>query len=125
MSNGAPTDPVQALLAQSSLHTTLFTATSRYYGMGTTTMVSSAGEKVVYLQRRFVPPPERFQTVQVYTVAQGDRLDNIAAQFLGDPTLFWRLCDANRAMRPDGLTETAGRTLRITLPEGIPGAQGA
>jgi hypothetical protein len=35
--------------------------------------------------------------------------------------LSWRLCDANGAMRPDELTETPGRRLRITLPEGIPG----
>jgi hypothetical protein len=53
-------------------------------------------------------------------VTQGDRLDNIAAKYLGDPEQFWRLCDANGAMRPDALTETIGRWLRITLPEGIP-----
>jgi len=44
---------------------------------------------------------------------------------LGDPELFWRVCDANRAMRPDELTETIGRRLRITLPEGIPATPGA
>ena len=53
-------------------------------------------------------------------VTQGDRLDNITAKFLGDPEQFWRVCDANNAMRPDELTEIIGRTLRITLPEGIP-----
>ena len=42
--------------------------------------------------------------------------------YLGDPEQFWRLCDANGAMRPDELTETVGRRLRITLPEGVPGA---
>ena len=52
---------------------------------------------------------------------QGERLDNIAAQYLGDPTLFWRLADANGAMRPEELTETVGRKLRITMPEGITG----
>ena len=31
-------------------------------------------------------------------------------------------CDANGAMQPDELTETVGRRLRITLPEGITGA---
>src|SRR5258707_14263051 len=76
---------------------------------------------IVYLKRRFVPPPENFQLLQEHTVTQGDRLDNIAAKYLGDPEQFWRICDANRAMRPDELTETIGRRLRITLPEGIPG----
>ncbi|MGH7229842.1 MAG: LysM domain-containing protein, partial [Nitrospiraceae bacterium] len=43
--------------------------------------------------------------------------------YVGDPEQFWRLCDANAAMRPEELTGIIGRVLRITLPEGIPGAQ--
>ncbi len=122
MSNGLQADPVQALLAQTSLQRTLFDATSRYYGIGTDTLALPQGKTIIYLQRRFVPPPERFQVLQEHTVVQGDRLDNLAAQYLGDPTLFWRLCDANRAMRPEELTDTVGRKLRITLPEGITGS---
>ena len=61
----------------------------------------------------------------LYSVVAGDRLDTIAAQLLGDPELFWRIADANGAMRPDELTETVGRKLRITLPAGIPGAKNA
>jgi len=121
MSNGTPTDPVQAMLAQTSLQNNLFTATSRYFGIATDTLDLAGGGTIIYLQRRFVPQPECFQVVQQYTVVQGDRLDNIAAQHLGDPTLFWRLCDANRAMRPWSLTETPGRKLNITLPQGITG----
>jgi hypothetical protein len=114
-------DPVQAMLAQTSLQTTLFAPTSRYYGLGTATILQQ-GRPVAYLLRRFVPPPERLQLLQQHTVIQGDRLDNIAAQYLGDPTLFWRVCDANRAMRPWELVETVGRKLRITMPAGITGA---
>ena len=55
-----------------------------------------------------------------HVVVAGDRLDNLAAQVLGDPEQFWRLCDANGAMLPDELLEI-GRALRITMPEGIPG----
>ena len=58
-------------------------------------------------------------------MTEGERLDNLAAQYIGDSELFWRICDANRAMRPAELTETLGRLLRITLPEGIPGMQNA
>jgi hypothetical protein len=58
-------------------------------------------------------------------VTQGDRLDNVTARYLGDPEAFWRICDANNAMRPNELTETIGRRLRITLPEGIPGPPNA
>jgi len=54
-------------------------------------------------------------------VQAGERLDNVTAQHLDDPEQFWRIADANRAMRPEALTETRDRLLRITLPEGIPG----
>jgi hypothetical protein len=30
-------------------------------------------------------------------VVEGDRLDNLAARFLGDPLLCWMICDANGA----------------------------
>jgi nucleoid-associated protein YgaU len=76
------------------------------------------------VRRRFCPPPERFALLQEHAVVQGDRLDNITAKYLGDPEQFWRICDANAAMRPEDLIEI-GRRLRITLPEGIPGMQNA
>jgi len=63
--------------------------------------------------------------IQEHSVIQGDRLDNLAAQCLGDPEQFWRLCDANGAIRPDELTDTIGATVRITLPQGIPGPKNA
>jgi hypothetical protein len=97
-----------------------FPATSRYNGIATAMLQSPDGTTIIYLERRFVPSPDRFALLQLHTVTQAERLDNIAAQYLGDPTAFWRLCDANNAMRPDDLTETLGRQLRITLPEGIP-----
>jgi hypothetical protein len=103
----------------------MFSITSRYYGLATVTIERPDGEKIVYVRRRFVPPPERFELLQEHTVTQGERLDNITAQYLGDPEQFWRICDANGAIRPDELTETIGRRLRITLPEGIPGTPNA
>lgn len=99
----------------------IFPPTSRYALTPTGTFVRAGGTPVACLKRRFVPAPEAFALLQWHTVVQGERLDNIAAQYLGDPEQFWRLCDANRALRPQELTETLGRRLRITLPEGIPG----
>lgn len=104
---------------------TIFPSTSRYALTPTGTFVRADGTPVTYLKRRFVPAPENFALLQWHTVLQGERLDNIAAQYLGDPEQFWRLCDANRVLRPDELTETIGRRLRITLPEGIPGVPSA
>jgi hypothetical protein len=103
----------------------LFPLNSRYHLIETATLETSDGRTVRYLRRRFVPPPERFVPLQEHLVVEGDRLDNITARYLGDAEQFWRVCDANRAMRPDALTEEIGRRLRITLPEGIPGGPSA
>jgi len=103
--------------------TTAFPPASRYYQIATAQYTTLDGRVIVYLQRRFVPPADRFTLLEEHTVTQGERLDNIAAQALGDPEQFWRICDANNAMRPDDLTATPGRILRITLPEGIAKAQ--
>jgi hypothetical protein len=112
-------DPMQALLQPNIPPTNLFDASSRYSGIETATIDVAEGKVIIYLRRRFAPSAERFETLQEHVVTQNERLDNIAAQYVGDPLLFWRICDANNAMRPDALTESIGRRLRITLPEGI------
>lgn len=119
------TDPVEALIQAAGLKPTPFPPTSRYHGVGTAQLIRADGTIIVHLRRRFVPPPERFVLVQEHTVAQGDRLDNITARYLGDPEQFWRICDANGVLRPEELTEAVGSRIRITLPEGIPGAPNA
>ncbi len=117
-------DFLQALLQPGAPTSTQFPPTSRYYGIGTATIQTAEGETVIYLQRRFVPPPERFALMGEHVVIEDERLDNIAAANLGDPEQFWRLCDANNALRPDELTAEIGRRLRITLPEGMPANSG-
>ena len=98
----------------------LFAPTSRYAAIETVTIDMPDGRTMVYLRRRFLPLPDSLALLQEHVVAAGERLDNITALYLGDPEQFWRLCDANGAMRPDELTERIGRRLRITMPEGIP-----
>lgn len=97
-----------------------FPSNSRYATIEQITWTRADGTVIAYLSRRFLPPADSFALLQEYVVTQDERLDNIAAQTLGDPLLFWQLCDANNAMRPDALTESIGRRLRITLPQGIP-----
>ena len=99
---------------------TPFPATSRYYGLATETIQAADGRTLIYLSRRFLPSPDSFALLQYHTVTQGERLDNITAKYLNDPQQFWRICDANGAMRPDELTETVGRKILITLPQGVP-----
>jgi hypothetical protein len=98
-----------------------FPPNSRYHATPTVTTVTAGGRTIVHLRRRIVPPPERFATFREHTVVQGDRLDRLAAEHLGDPEVYYRICDANGAIRPDELIETGGRRLRLTMPEGVPG----
>jgi hypothetical protein len=111
---------LQALLMAGQGKVTPFPPTSRYYGIETATVQQPDGRTAIYLRRRFVPSPENFALLLYHGVTQGERLDNITAKYLTDPEQFWRICDANRVQRPDGLTETVGRQIRITLPEGMP-----
>lgn len=96
-----------------------FPPNSRYHGVPTKTL-TEANKSIVYLARRFVPPPESFSLLREHVVVEGDRLDNLAARYLGDPELFWRVADANNAMRAEALVEEVGRRLRMTHPAGIP-----
>ena len=102
-----------------------FPPTSRYYGIDTATLKTTDGRTVVYLRRRFLPSPDRFALLQLHVVSEGERLDHVAAKYMEDPEAFWRIADANGAMRPEELTENPGRKILITLPEGIPGALNA
>jgi hypothetical protein len=97
--------------------------TSRYADVETAvhTAVGPDGEPrpVRYLLRRALPPPDAGDTLLEHTVTQGDRLDNLTARYLGDPTQFWRVCDANNVLAPDELTAEPGRRVRIALPGGM------
>ena len=112
---------LETLLRNAAAGTPPFPPNSRYQATGVAVYARPDGRSVAYLRRRFVPPPERFATVGEHTVREGERVDHLAARFFGDPELFWRLADANVALRPRAL-ETPGRRLRITLPEGIAGS---
>lgn len=118
-------DPMQAFMQANSLVTPLFPAQSRYHGIAAAQYTQPDGTVVAYVKRRFIPPAESFSPIQDHTVVQGDRPDNLAARYLGDPTQYWRICDANGVMRPDELTQTAGEKLHIALPEGLPGVSNA
>ena len=96
--------------------------TSRYYGLPVLALNAGSDHPVPYLSRRFVPDSSQFSPLHTHPVAQGERMDLIAAKELGDPLAFWRICDANDALRPQDLTDPPGRVLAITLPLGVPGS---
>jgi hypothetical protein len=114
-------DPLQQLFQPGALTISNFAPNSRYYGIATGIWLAPDGTVELYLRRRFIPPPESYSDLTEHQVAQGDRLDNIAAHYLGDPEQFWRVADPNNVIDPNELTSTIGRRIRITLPAGVPG----
>ena len=120
-------NPLQALLKLGVVPSVTFPTDSRYYASTTLSYVAPNGQTITYLARRFVPQPgaPNYTTVARHTVHQGDRLDLLAAKYLGDPLIFWLICDANGAIRPNQLVETPGTVFEITMPQGVPGGTSA
>ena len=114
-------DPREAFLQASGLATPLYPPGSRYHGLAAKRHTLADGTEVTYSERRFLPRPDDLAVLQEHAVEEGDRIDTIAARTLGDPLQYWRICDANPVLHPGELTETTGRRLRITLPEGMAG----
>ena len=116
--------PLQTLIQMGAVPAVSFPPDSRYYRYSTLQCTAPDGQVITYLSRRFVPQPgaPNYATVASHTVKNGDRLDLIAARYLGDPLMSWLLCDANGAIAPNDLIATPGRVLAITTPQGVPGA---
>jgi nucleoid-associated protein YgaU len=121
------TYPLYAMMQLGAVPPVTFPTDSRYCGIGVQQYTAPDGQKIAYLARRIVPQPgaPNFATINQYTVHQNDRLDLIAAKYLGDPLMFWLICDANGAIAPHDLVATPGRVLAITTPQGVPGGPGA
>jgi hypothetical protein len=115
--------PLAAMMNLGVVPPVTFPTDSRYYGFSVQQYTAPNGDVIPYLARRIVPQPgaPNYATINQYTVQQGDRLDLIAAKYLGDPLMAWLICDANGAMAPYDLVATPGTTLNITTPQGIPG----
>jgi len=115
--------PLAAMVQLGVIPPVTFPTDSRYYGYSVLQYQAPNGQSIPYLTRRIVPQPgaPNYATINQYTVQQGDRLDLIAAKFLGDPLMSWLICDANGAMDPRDLVAVPRRVLSITTPQGIPG----
>jgi len=97
----------------------MFDKNSRYYNIKEATISKGKDEDtqiIIYKKRRFIPDSENMTMILEHTVTQGDRLDNITALYLGDPTQFWRLCDANPILDPEELTTDIGRRIKVAMP---------
>ena len=99
----------------------MFESSSRYASLPIKTQTSPQADgqspPVRYVQRRFLPAGSAGTRLLEHLVVQGDRLDNLAAKYLGDPTQFWRIADANDALQPEELTAEIGRPIKIMLTQ--------
>jgi hypothetical protein len=103
----------------------MFSLGSRYYPLPLLKWEAKDGSEVGYVSRRFLPSGNEFDLLLEHRVTEGERLDTITAKYLDDAEQFWRICDANEVISPFELTDPVGRTIRITLPQGIPGPRNA
>ncbi len=97
----------------------MFEPTSRYYALETVQMTTSDGRGIAFKRRRFLPQGDALPLLASAPIGSGERLDLFTARTLGDPEQFWRICDANNAMRPTELTDEPGRVLRVPVPQPV------
>lgn len=90
----------------------MFFRGSRYETVPNAVFPDASGREIPYKRLRIIADAP---AIQGHVVMQGDRLDRIAFRYYDDPQQFWRICDANRALQPEELTEEIGRELRIPL----------
>lgn len=96
----------------------MISQTSRYIGIEIAFLVTQDGKQINYLRRRFLPNLNVGSVFAMHTVIEGERLDIITSRYLGDPEMFWRVCDVNNSMLPEELTKKIGQKLRIPLITG-------
>jgi hypothetical protein len=81
----------------------MFTPESRYAKADIYTVPDARGREVNVVAP---PPPPAQQLLGLHVLRQGERLDLLAAKYLGDPAGFWRIAEQNDAMLPAALAET-------------------
>ena len=95
----------------------------RYQGVDQAEVEVPDGEggrrTVRYLRRRRLPDPRDVRPLALHRVDAADRLDLVAARYLGDPLAAWQVADANVALDPEELTApgTEGDLLVIPFPQ--------
>lgn len=119
------TDISKLFLQQVGLKSSNFSISSRYHSVEISSIENQNGEPVAYVKRRLIPAQENYFVLQKYICSEGDRPDLLAQKFYNDPERFWQILDANVILDPDELTNTPGKIIKISLPNGIPGNSNA
>ena len=90
----------------------MFDADSRYRDVGTYRVTDRRGREVTVVG---VPRHAARPALGVHMMRQGQRLDHLAARYLGDPAAFWLICEHADVMLPDALREAP--EIEIPRPE--------
>jgi len=92
----------------------MFFKGSRYAKVGDDQIQGEQGRTMSFKKVRFIADTP---AVLNHTVAQGERLDQIAQIYYKDPLVFWRICDSNRALLPEDLVKRPGAKVGIPASE--------
>lgn len=95
----------------------MFDPTSRYANTEVATTTDDENRPISYIKRRFLPDPATLTTLAEVKLQQGERLDQLTARTLADPTQFWRICDANDVLHPGEISAENGG-IKIPVPQG-------
>ncbi|MEU5977662.1 hypothetical protein [Streptomyces sp. NPDC047315] len=96
---------------------------SRYHDVEIGVHRQPDGTEVRYAKRRLLPPLEDGRSDASHVVGAGERPDQLAQRYFGDPGQWWQLADANPVLDPRELTAGPGRVIGVPLPGGA-GEQG-
>ena len=107
------TDPVQLLIDAGAIPVTPFGPSSRYARVAIARyQASPLGPGVAYVLRRFVPQLRDIAIAGRTSCTPATGLDLLAAHYLGDVELYWRIADANLAVDIRSTHRHAGRSGR-------------
>lgn len=80
----------------------MFEPPSRYLGADTYLVPDHRGRTVVVVA---VPDAPAQALAGVHVRREGERVDHLAARYLGNAVLWWRIAERNDVMLPSALTE--------------------
>ena len=117
------TDPVQMLIDAGAIPTSPFGPSSRYANVAIARYrfpADGSGETntVAYAVRRFIPQARDIPIATWHTVRAAERIDHLAAHYLGDVELTWRIADANLVTDMLQIGTEPGQRVAIPLPAG-------
>jgi hypothetical protein len=78
----------------------MFFPGSRYLSAGRYSAVLPDGSRIDVVR---IPARRTDPVLGYHRRLDGQRLDHVAGHFLGDPTAFWRICDAASGVLPDAI----------------------